>query len=116
MNGKKWFCILVCAVLITAFGFAATQKQAAQVKIKSPALNLPFSKGIVFAGDPIMRDAAGDPIMLKGKKTATGDPIMLTTLKTAGGDPIMMDAKGNFYILNAAGDPIMSTAAGDPIM
>ncbi len=115
MNGKKIFCILVCAVLITAFAFAASQKTSGQVKINTPALKLP-AKGLVFAGDPIMRDAAGDPIMLKGKKTATGDPIMMTTLKTAGGDPIMMDAKGNFYILNALGDPIMCTAAGDPIM
>lgn len=116
MNGKKVFCILVCAALITAFAFAASQKTPGQVKIKGPALNLPAAKGLVFAGDPIMRNAAGDPIMLKGKKTAAGDPIMMTTLKTAGGDPIMMDAKGNFYILNAAGDPIMCTAAGDPIM
>ena len=115
MNGKKMFCILVCAVLITAFGFAASQKTPGQMKINTPVLNLP-ARNLVFAGDPIMRDATGDPIMLKGKKTAAGDPIMLTTLKTAGGDPIMMDAKGNFYILNAAGDPIMSTAAGDPIM
>jgi len=109
MNGKKFFCVLICAVLITAVCFAA------QLKVKSPVLQVPV-KSLKFSGDPIMRDAAGDPIMLKGKKTATGDPIMLTTLKTAGGDPIMMDAKGNFYILNAAGDPIMSTAAGDPIM
>jgi len=114
MSGKKFFCILVCAVLMIAACFAA-QKPSTQVKLKGPAIQVP-SRGLTFAGDPIMRDAAGDPIMLKGKKTATGDPIMMTTLKTALGDPIMMDAKGNFYILNAAGDPIMCTAGGDPIM
>ena len=69
-----------------------------------------------LAGDPIMRNASGDPIMVQGKTTATGDPIMITSLKTAGGDPIMIDEKGNRYIINETGDPIMIDAEGIPVL
>lgn len=111
--------VAVCTFLLVLICSCAAMNKPAQTALSNtvkPNLTVAPVQGIHFGGDPIMRNAAGDPIMLQGKFTAAGDPIMLTTLKTAGGDPIMMDIKGNYYILNAAGDPIMCTAAGDPIM
>ncbi len=108
------FCLILAAVLCSCA--AMNNNAPTTLSNSNNTITVAPIKGINFAGDPIMRNAAGDPIMLQGKLTAAGDPIMLTTLKTAGGDPIMMDVKGNYYILNAAGDPIMCTAAGDPIM
>ena len=87
---------------------------AAPVKIAGLTVN-----GAPFAGDPIMRTAKGDAVVLEGKTTAAGDPIMRTTLQTAAGDPIMMDAQGNYYVLYGNGSDsrlVMIAAAGDPIM
>ena len=119
MKRKILIITAVCLIITVLFCSCVAMNKNQPTTLSntaSPNLKVAPVGGIHFGGDPIMRNAAGDPIMLQGKFTAAGDPIMLTTLKTAGGDPIMMDIKGNYYILNAAGDPIMCTAAGDPIM
>ena len=122
---------LVCAALVALCSCSSATMMANPVKpnvaASTPVLAAPVASvgtpkfanltvnGAVFAGDPIMRDASGNPVFAEGLKTAGGDPIMQTTLQTAAGDPIMMDAAGNYYVA-LGGNLIMIAAAGDPIM
>lgn len=132
---------LVCAVLVALCSCTTTASIASVVKpnvaastpvkaapvAAAPVATIPATtvtataipnlivNGQAFAGDPIMRDAKGNALVVKGLTTAAGDPIMQTSLQTAAGDPIMMDAAGNYYVAFGS-NVIMIAAAGDPIM
>jgi hypothetical protein len=105
--------ISIASMTFSCASTGRTESKAPSVKTNSSSQLL--SNRPELGGDPIMRNASGNPIMVQGKTTAAGDPIMMTTLKTAGGDPIMMDAKGNRYIINETGDPIMINAKEIPV-
>ena len=95
---------------------ASTPVKAAPVaSVTNPVVPNLTVNGQAFAGDPIMRDAKGNALVVEGLTTAAGDPIMQTSLQTAAGDPIMMDAAGNYYVAFGS-NLIMIAAAGDPIM
>jgi len=123
---------LVCAVLVVLCScstVAAETKSAKTPLYVAPVVPVTPANAIVapsqisgltvngapFGGDPIMRDAKGNAVVVAGLTTAAGDPIMQTTLQTAAGDPIMMDAAGNYYVMYGT-NLVMIAAAGDPIM